>query len=681
MASRAPKNKEAAPVQITAEQILREAYERRDPVYKPPKLTITDEDELAEFLSRKRREFEDRIRRNRLATGNWLRYAAFELEHKEYARARSIFERSLDVSATSIPVWNKYIESEMKARNINHGRNLLDRAVTIMPRVDKFWYKYVYMEETLGNVDGVRQIFERWMSWQPDQAAWRAYIRLESRHGSNEKARAIFERFTMVHPEARSWIKWAKFEEELEETDRVREVFTLAIETLGEEFMDEKLFVAYAKFEARLKEFERARVIYRYALDRLPRSRSQSLYEQYTIFEKQFGDRNGIEGVVVQKRRVFYEQEVREGPNNYDAWFDFARLEESAGDIEKVRDVYERAIAHIPPTHEKRHWRRYIYLWIDYALFEEVVVGDIDRTRAVYKQAQKIVPHKSFTFAKLWLLYAQFEVRQLNLTAARKALGMALGICPKPKLFQGYIELEMQLREFERCRLLFEKFLEWSPSNRNAWIRFAELERMLGDIDRARAIFELAVEQEALETPEMVWKAYIDFEYEEEEYDRARQLYERLLEKTQHVKVWISYARFESELPEDNEQEDAEARHISPKAKERATRIFERALKDMKLKGLKEERVIILDAMKVFEEAHGSAEDVERIQNQMPNVVKKRRELNDGSYEEYFDYLFPSDRESNAGAIKLLQAAQAWKANMAAAEAKKREKEGEEEEM
>lgn len=44
-----------------------------------------------------------------------------------------------------------------------------------------------------------------------------------------------------------------------------------------------------------------------------------------------------------------------------------------------------------------------------------------------------------------------------------------------------------------------------------------------------------------------LWKAYIDFELEEGEEERTRALYERLLERTQHVKVWISFAQFEAD--------------------------------------------------------------------------------------------------------------------------------------
>ena len=63
-----------------------------------------------------------------------------------------------------------------------------------------------------------------------------------------------------------------------------------------------------------------------------------------------------------------------------------------------------------------------------------------------------------------------------------------------------------------------------------------------GELERARALFELGIGQALLDMPELLWKAYIDFEIAEGEAERARQLYERLLERTQHVKVLISAA-------------------------------------------------------------------------------------------------------------------------------------------
>ncbi|KUM61679.1 hypothetical protein ACN42_g5437 [Penicillium freii] len=664
-ASRGPprvKNKAAAPVQISAEQLLREAVDRQEPGLEAPTQRFADLEELHEYQGRKRKDFEDYVRRNRINMNNWMRYAAWELEQKEFRRARSIFERALDVDPTSVVLWIRYIEAEMKTRNINHARNLLDRAVTILPRIDKLWYKYVYMEETLGNIPGTRQVFERWMSWEPEEGAWGAYIKMEKRYSEFERARGIFQRFTVVHPEPRNWIKWARFEEEYGTSDLVREVYGVAIETLGEDFMDEKLFSAYAKFEAKLKEYERARAIYKYALDRLPRSKAMALHKAYTTFEKQYGDREGVEDVILSKRRVQYEEQLKENPRNYDIWFDFARLEETSGDLERVRDIYERAIAQIPPSQEKRHWRRYIYLWIFYAVWEEMEAKDMERAGQIYQECLRIIPHKKFTFGKVWLMKAHFEVRQMQLQAARKTLGQAIGMCPKDKIFRGYIDMEHRMYEFGRCRTLFQKRIEWNPSNTQSWLEFAELERSLDDAERTRAIYELAIEQSILDMPELVWKHYIDFEEAEYEYERVRQLYERLLQKTDHVKVWINYARFESSLlVEEEEGEDEEAKQLNEDAILRSRAVFSQAEKTFKDKGHTDDRVEVLNAWQGFEHESGSPEDIEKIDKQMPRRVKKRRKLEDDKYEEYVDYVFPADDQSAANLSRLLQKAHQWK--------------------
>ena len=46
-----------------------------------------------------------------------------------------------------------------------------------------------------------------------------------------------------------------------------------------------------------------------------------------------------LQDVIVGERRFQYEAEVKRNPLNYDAWFDYIRLEENAGDLDKVREV------------------------------------------------------------------------------------------------------------------------------------------------------------------------------------------------------------------------------------------------------------------------------------------------------------------------------------------------------
>ena len=73
---------------------------------------------------------------------------------------------------------------------------------------------------------------------------------------------------------------------------------------------------------------------------------------------------------------------------------DMARLMESRNDIDKCRSVYDRAVKNVPTVAEKRFWRRYVYLWIYYAVFEELVANDRVRTRAVYLEALGKFPQK-----------------------------------------------------------------------------------------------------------------------------------------------------------------------------------------------------------------------------------------------------------------------------------------------
>ncbi|XP_047333154.1 crooked neck-like protein 1 [Impatiens glandulifera] len=255
------KNKTPASIQITAEQILREARERemQEAEIRPPKQNITDVIELNEYRLRKRKEFEDLIRRVRWDVSVWVKYAHWEESQNDFNRARSIWERALEVDNRNHTLWINYAETEMKNKFVNHARNVWDRAVTILPRVDQLWYKYIHLEEMLGNIAGARQIFERWMGWSPDQQGWLSYIKFELRYNEIERARGIFERFVQCHPKVSAWISYSKFEMKNGEVGRSRNCYERAVELLAEDEDAEKLFFAFAEFEERCKEIERVR--------------------------------------------------------------------------------------------------------------------------------------------------------------------------------------------------------------------------------------------------------------------------------------------------------------------------------------------------------------------------------------------------------------------------------------
>ncbi|CAF2130575.1 unnamed protein product [Brassica napus] len=373
-------------------------------------------------------------------------------------------------------------------------------------------------------------------------------------------------------------------------------------------------------------------ILNQYGLAHIPKERAEALYEKFVAFEKRYGGKEGIEDALVGKKRFEYEDEVRKNPLNYDSWFDYLRLVEEegfTGNKDRIREIYERAVANVPPAEEKRYWQRYIYLWINYALYEEIETKDVERTRDVYGTCLKLIPHNKFSFAKIWLLAAQFEIRQLNLTGARQILGNAIGKAPKDKIFKKYIEMELQLANIDRCRKLYERYLEWSPENCYAWQSYAEFEMSLSEKDRARAIFELAISQHAVDMPELLWK-------------------------------------FEASATEHKGEEDKEEVAIETKKDcvRRARAIFERANAYYKDSAHKEERATLLEDWANMEAGFGSLGDVSVVQSLLPKKLKKRKPISreDGSteYQEYTDYLFPDESQTMAN-LKILEAAHRWK--------------------
>merc|ERR1719272_2777788 len=113
----------------------------------------------------------------------------------------------------------------------------------------------------------------------PDHQCYLSYIKMEMRYGELDHCRVIWDRYTTAHNVPRAWIRYARWEEKQGEIQASRQVFERAMEALEEDANDEIFFQAFAKFE----------------LDHISKSEAQELYKNFVSFEKQHGDKAGIE--------------------------------------------------------------------------------------------------------------------------------------------------------------------------------------------------------------------------------------------------------------------------------------------------------------------------------------------------------------------------------------------------
>ena len=195
-----------------------------------------------------------------------------------------------------------------------------------------------------------------------------------------------------------------------------------------------------------------------------------------------------------------------------------------------------------------------------------------------------------------------------------------------------------------------------------------------------------------LDAPEILWKAYVDFETAEGERARcsARSTSASWTarstsrcgypSRSSSCERWRSTTTTTTTTRRRKRDEAARRRAAAngdaiPRcpvfggaATRRARDVYERALSSLKENqpDAKEERVMLLEAWRAFEEGVGGGEIARRVEKKMPRRVKRKRPIytDDGTpagQEEYYDYIFPEEQGA-APNLKILEAGTSGKA-------------------
>ncbi|KXZ41396.1 hypothetical protein GPECTOR_494g448 [Gonium pectorale] len=219
----------------------------------------------------------------------------------------------------------------------------------------------------------------------------------------------------------------------------------------------------------------------------------------------------------LSKRKQFEDLVRRVGRFNGGVWVKYATWEEQQKDFRRARSVWERALAI-----EYRN----VSLWLKYAEME-MRHRFVNHARNVWDRAVSLLP--------------RFELRYSEVERARATFERYVQILPSVKAWVRYAKFEMQNGEVALARRCYERAVEElgeDGQTEEFFIKFAEFEEKAREVERARAIYRYALDH--------IPKSYIDFEISQGERERVRLLYTRLLDRTKHVKVWLSYARFEA---------------------------------------------------------------------------------------------------------------------------------------
>ena len=529
------KNRATNPIQITAEQLLREAVDKAGPGHVPVPMQIADQKELDAYRRDKRAEFEVSVRRHN--PGNWIKYAQWEEIQGEFRRVRSIYERALQEDYQAVGIWIKYIEFELSHKFVLHAKALYERVTSLLPRIEQFWFKYALLEEQLGNFAETREIYRKWMQWEPRLEGYLYYSKFEERVGELELARAVYETAVQIHPTEEAWLKFAYFEEkQMKDVDRARACYFTGFDRereIGGSLMvynpssagnfsppafplSPSFFLAWANFEERNGGDPKTALSA--GLSVIPNS--SALSDRQSAIVNRSGNKSEISALLVQRRRELYEARITKSATDTDSWIDLIRLETEAfacgieGNVsfEGIISLFRRAVSSIP----KRAFGS-DRVWLSFAEFQEaieMVEGNMNDRSA--KESSRSILTSALSHSPSFALYqklSNMEISSGDLQAARLVWGRGIGELGSVEIFRGYLEMESRIEgSIDRCRKILEKWVTtFAPINTpckdpacllplcsgahalaEGWKRWINLEISAGEIERVRVLYRLA---------------------------------------------------------------------------------------------------------------------------------------------------------------------------------------------
>ena len=294
------------------------------------------------------------------------------------------------------------------------------------------------------------------------------------------------------------YMGWAKMYEEQDDMSNARVVLDQAVQVDYSQVEDlADVWCAYAEMEIRHENYKRALMLMQQATtpdavvgtaagyrdSALPVAarvhKSLKLWAFYADLEESLG--------TFQSCKAVYDRILELRIGNPQTVLNYAAFLEEHRYFELAFTAYERGIALF-------RWPNVFEIWDVYLVrFTQRYQGEkLERTRELFEQALDGVDPQ---FAKrIYLLYAQFEEKHGLARHAMAVYQRATAAVPKKErneIWNLYIDRTSATFGVTYTRELYARAIEVLPDKhaRTMCLKFASLERKLGEIDRGRAVY------------------------------------------------------------------------------------------------------------------------------------------------------------------------------------------------
>ncbi|TFY68245.1 hypothetical protein EVG20_g3632 [Dentipellis fragilis] len=274
-------------------------------------------------------------------------------------------------------------------------------------------------------------------------------------------------------------------------------------------------------------------------------------------------------------RRPFLVNDVllRRNPHDVQEWE--KRVALWGEDDEKVAETYTQALSTVNPRKATANFHR---LYINFAKFYEEggttgeAETDLDSARKVLEKATKVNFKTVEDLAEIWCEWAEMEIRHENYDAAIRVMQRAAAI-PKDtkinyhdhtlsvqarlfkslKLWSFYVDLEESLGTVESAKAVYDKILDLRIANAQVIVNYAAFLEENKYFEESFKVYERGVELFTFPVSFEIWNTYLSKfvkRYGGTKLERARDLFEQALERCPPKSckpIFLMYAQLEEE--------------------------------------------------------------------------------------------------------------------------------------
>lgn len=318
---------------------------------------------------------------------------------------------------------------------------------------------------------------------------WIAFAKLYEKHNDLDNARVIFDKAVQVNYKtvdnlATIWCEWAEMEIRHK---NIKAALELLRRATAEPSVEVKRRVAADGNEP----------------VQMKLHKSLRLWNFYVDLEEALG--------TLESTRAVYERILDLRIATPQIIINYALLLEEHKYFEDAFKVYERGVKIFKYPHVKDIWVTYLSKFID-----RYGKNKLERARELFEHAIEMTPADSVK--PLYLQYAKLEEDYGLAKRAMKVYDQATKAVPnheKLSMYQIYIARAAEIFGVPKTREIYEQAIESGLPDKDVktmCLKYAELEKSLGEIDRARGIFVFASQFADPRSDPEFWNKWHDFE-------------------------------------------------------------------------------------------------------------------------------------------------------------------------